>query len=143
MPLFQNESWCTRFFQMKMSLIYSHLNELVRKSTSFSYEKLCTRTRSEIEVKSNSEMAYWREKLVIPFTITLLPLIPPTTTHPPPPPFPAKSARKLSSVFKGRTVHTRGLVVGTYPRPVARFTHRRRVIAGIAIASSLSLHRGN
>ena len=50
---FQNESWCTTF-HMEMSLICKTTCRLY----SFSYERLCTRTRFETKAKANSEMAH-------------------------------------------------------------------------------------
>ena len=60
-PLFENKSWtiaCTTF-HMEMSFIYTRSLYMSCKSNSFSYERLCTRTRFETEAKDNSEMAYW------------------------------------------------------------------------------------
>ena len=38
---------------------YLHVNE-----NSFSYERLCTKTRFEKEVQDNSEMAYWHYVII-------------------------------------------------------------------------------
>ena len=40
-----------------------HVNEIL-----FSYERMCTKTRFEEEAKGNSEMAYYYEKVSLPFS---------------------------------------------------------------------------
>ena len=52
---FRSESWCSTILR-EMSLI------CIRIPNSFPFEWLCTRTRFETEVSSNSEMAYLKSR---------------------------------------------------------------------------------
>ena len=58
LPLFQNKSWCT-MFHLQMSIICKTMN---LQEKSFPYESLCTKTRSETEVRATRKWPFPKVK---------------------------------------------------------------------------------